>query len=224
MHIEGEYAIWDVETAQFALQAFSNYLMKETEEVRHQVWDLINEKIIRAVVAFITELPPASNPDSSDLGAWFFNNAIYYHHPHLQTAFKLTHPVVGLGGPAGKFLNAAAKTLNTELILPDNFQVANAVGAIAGSIMVSEEILIYPKLSESGLDVIGYYVQSSYDRLEVEELQDALVSARQIGHEYVYSAAIRSGAANPEVVLEEKIDGIDTYRIYAQAFGKPRLS
>jgi hypothetical protein len=110
------------------------------------------------------------------------------------------------------------------LVLPEHFQVANAVGAIAGSIMVSEEVLIYPKLSSGGLDVIGYFVQSSYERREIEELPQAMEIARQLCHEYVLSAAIRSGAENPKVILEEKIDGIDTYRIYGRAIGKPRLS
>jgi N-methylhydantoinase A/oxoprolinase/acetone carboxylase beta subunit len=224
MHIQDQYAVWDVEAAQYALEAFSNYLLKEPADVQRLVWELINEIIMEAVVSFVTEINFNEELSSQGIGAWFFKNAIYHQHPHLGAQFKLAYPLIGLGGPAKMFLDACTQTLHTDLVLPEHYQVANAVGATAGSIMVSEEILIYPKLSESGLDVIGYFVQSSYDRLEYEELEDALASARQISREYVYSAAIRSGAANPEVIINEKTDGIDTYRIYAQAYGKPRLS
>ena len=50
-----------------------------------------------------------------------------------------------------------AQALHTELILPEHHEVANAVGAIAGSVMVEEELLIYPQLSRDGLEVFGYY-------------------------------------------------------------------
>jgi len=76
-------------------------------------------------------------------------------------------------------LAEVAERLHTELILPDHYYVANAVGAIAGSVMVSEEILVYPHLSPSGLDVIGYYVQARDNREEYEELEDALKYARE---------------------------------------------
>lgn len=224
MHVDGLYSAWDVEAAKYALTAFSNYLLKDPEEVKEQIWQKINEKIIQAVITFITEQDFEASSHSSNLSSWFFFNAIYQDHPHLKTLFELNYPIVGIGGPAKMFLEPGAKTLGTHLELPQHFQVANAVGAIAGSIMVSEEILIYPHLSSSGLDVIGYYVQSSYDRNEYEALDEALLEARKLGEEYVLSAALRSGADNPEVILTENPDGIDTYRISAQAFGKPRLS
>ena len=90
--------------------------------------------------------------------------------------------------------------------------------------MVTEEILIYPHLSRDGLDVIGYYVQGGDVREEFEELAAALRYARQRGHEQALGAARRSGADNPQVVLEETADGIDTYRIRARAMGNPRLA
>lgn len=224
MHVDGSYAAWDVEAARCSLTAFSNYLFTPPEEVQALAWEKINEMVMKALVTFITEREFNSKYDASDIGTWFFQNAIDQKHPHLRTLFELAYPMIGIGGPASIFLQKAAKILNTELVLPAHFQVANAVGAIAGSIMVSEEILVYPKLSHSGLDVIGYFVQSSYDRQEIEGLQEALNVARELCREYVHSAALRSGADNPEVILEEKPDGIDTYRIHAQAIGKPRLS
>jgi hypothetical protein len=109
-----------------------------------------------------------------------------------------------------------AKRLHTDLILPDHYFVANAVGAIAGSVMVTEEILVYPHLSPSGLDVISYYVQAREQRDEYEKLEDALVYARQLSQERALSAALRSGADNPQVIVKEMSDGLDTYRIRAK--------
>jgi hypothetical protein len=90
--------------------------------------------------------------------------------------------------------------------------------------MVEEELLIYPKLSRDGLEVLSYFVQAHDERLEFEELDDALAHARELSRERALGAALRSGADNPEVTVEERTDGLDTYRIRAKAIGNPRLT
>jgi hypothetical protein len=60
--------------------------------------------------------------------------------------------------------------------------------------------------------------------LEFEELDDALACARALSKERALGAALRSGADNPQVVVEQLTDGLDTYRIRAKAMGNPRLT
>jgi N-methylhydantoinase A/oxoprolinase/acetone carboxylase beta subunit len=120
-------------------------------------------------------------------------------------------------------LQDVADAFHTELVLPEHHQVANAMGAIAGSIMVVEEILVYPQLSSSGLDVIGYHVQATDERRDFEETDEALAYARELARERALGGAVRSGADNPEVVVETVSDGLDTYRVRAKAMGSPRL-
>jgi hypothetical protein len=90
--------------------------------------------------------------------------------------------------------------------------------------MVTEEILVYPRLSSEGLEVLGYYVQTNDERQGFEEADDALVHARALSQERALGAALRSGADNPQVIVEELADGLDTYRIRAKAMGNPRLA
>jgi hypothetical protein len=120
-------------------------------------------------------------------------------------------------------LAETARRLHTKLILPEHYYVANAVGAIAGSVMITEEILIYPHLSSTMMDIAGYFVQARDDRKEFEELEDALQYARQYGEERALSAALRSGANNPQVKVDISEDGMDTYRVKAVAIGNPRI-
>ena len=231
MHIEGRYDAWSKEAAALAWKVFCQFQFKDPDELRQQVWTLMSEMILHAIVTFLSERPlelagrerSLDGPDK-DLGRWFFYNSLYQAHPHLETSIRLRQPVIGIGAPAGIFLQTVADTLHTELILPEHHQVANAVGAIAGSVMVEEEILIYPKLSKSGLEVFGYFVQASDERHEFEELAEALACARDLSQERALGAALRSGAEKPEVTVEELTDGLDTYRIRAKAIGNPRLA
>jgi N-methylhydantoinase A/oxoprolinase/acetone carboxylase beta subunit len=230
MHIEGRYDLWDVKASIHAWQVFCQYQFRDTDELRRQVWIQMSEKIDHAVLTFLSERPleladrrRSLAGDDRDAGRWFFYNSLYQAHPHLETRIRLRPPLIGIGAPAGIFLPAVAEALHTDLILPEHHEVANAVGAIAGSVMVEEELLIYPRLSRDGLEVFGYYVQAHDERHEFEELDTALAHARELSRERALGAALRSGADNPEVTIEEQTDGLDTYRIRAKAVGNPRL-
>ncbi len=122
------------------------------------------------------------------------------------------------------FLQPVADALHTRLILPEHYPVANALGAVAGTVMVSEEILVCPEMDVAGIEVLGYYTQSGDGREKFEELAHAIEHARVLARERALGGALRAGADNPEVVLQEKADGLDTYRVRARAMGKPRLS
>ncbi len=226
LHVEGRYTVWDTETAWLALDAFSRYQFRDSADIRQQVWSRMTEIIIRAIVTFLSgkRLPPPTLPKDDDMGRWFFYNSIRPTHPHLETSFRLRQPIIGIGAPAGIFLKDVADVFQTDLILSDHYQVANAVGAVAGSVMVAEEILVYPHLSSDGLDVIGYYVQTSDGRQEFEEAGQALARARALSRERALGAVLRSGADNPQVVMEERVDGLDTYHVRAKAMGNPRLA
>ncbi len=230
LHAEGRYTPWDVEAAELALQVFSHYQLKEPDEIRQEAWRRAVEMIVHAAVTFMSKLtlaPPAPGKrEQNDMGRWFFFNSIYGTHPHLETLFRLREPIVGIGAPAGFFLEEVARVLHAELILAEHHEVANALGAVAGSVMAIEEVLVYPRLDSSGLEVLGYYVQTSEDRRDFDEekLEQALAYAKDLARERALGAAIRSGADNPQVVVETKTEGLDTYRVRARAMGSPRLS
>jgi N-methylhydantoinase A/oxoprolinase/acetone carboxylase beta subunit len=225
LHVDGRYATWDNDSASVALDVFCRYQFRESVEVRQQVWSQMTEAIVHAIITFLSgknlNLSPLHQDD--DIGRWFFYNSLYALHPHLETQFRLRRPIIGIGAPAGIFLKDVANVLHTDLILPEHHQVANAVGAVAGSVMVSEEIIVYPRVSNDGLEVTGYYVQTKDERQVFEDASDALAHARALSHERALGAALRSGADHPRVIMKEKTDGLDTYRIQARALGNPRL-
>lgn len=225
LHVEGRYTPWNAEAASLALTVFARFQLREAEEVATEVWERSTEMIARAVIAFLTDrVVPDGHGPGSEIGQWFFHSSLYHAHAHLDAGLHLRQPIIGIGAPADIFLPPLAEAFTTELVLPDHFYVANAVGAIAGSVMVEEEVLIYPHLSKDGLDVLGYYVQAGRGREEYEELADALRQGQDSVCERALSAALRAGAESPQVSVEQIEDGIDTYRIRARAMGNPRLS
>jgi N-methylhydantoinase A/oxoprolinase/acetone carboxylase beta subunit len=224
LHVEGRFTPWNTKAASLALDAFCRFRLQDPKALRQQVWSLMIENIVGAIVSFLSgkRLLPPSLPDD-DIGRWFFLNSIYADHPQLETRLRLRQPIIGIGAPASIFLKDVAEVLHTDLILPDHHEVANAVGAVAGSVMVTEESLVYPRMSEDGFNVIGYYVQVSDGRKLYEGMQEALSYARTAVQECALDAARRAGADNPQVTVKEEKDGLDAYRIQARAMGNPRL-
>jgi N-methylhydantoinase A/oxoprolinase/acetone carboxylase beta subunit len=231
MHIEGRYSVWDADASANAWKVFCQYQFGDPQALHQQVWEQMSEMIVHAIVSFLARKPlelserqRSLDGADGDFGRWVFYNSLYRAHPHLDTQFRLRLPIIGIGAPAGIFLPSVATALHTELILPEHHEVANAVGAIAGSVMVEEELLVYPQLSASGLEVFGFYVQASDERRHFEEQAEALAFARALSQERALGAALRSGADNPQVTVEELADGLDTFRIRAKAIGNPRLA
>jgi N-methylhydantoinase A/oxoprolinase/acetone carboxylase beta subunit len=229
LHIEGRYAPWDAEAAALALQVFAHHQYLDPDQVRQEIWHRVTEMVVHAILTFLSgkSLPAPDgrrHAEQDDIARWFFYNSLYSTHPQLETRLKLRLPMIAIGAPASFFLQEVAKLLHTDLILHEYHHVANALGAVAGTVMVVEEVMIYPQFDHSGLEVLGYYVQTSEDRREFEALKEALACARNLSRERALGAALRSGADNPKVVVEEMREGLDTVRIRAKAMGNPRLA
>jgi len=225
LHVEGRHSAWDAQTALLAMDVFCRCLRYDPAEFREQIWLKMTETIVRAIVTFLSgkKLPLPFRSQDSDIGQWFFQNSLYDSHPQLETRFRLRRPIIGIGAPAAIFLTSVAEKLHCELILPAHHEVANAVGAVAGNVMITEEVLVYPRVTGDGLEVLGYTVQTGDNQEVFDEAADALAHARKLGHERALGAALRSGADNPEVIVKKLDDGLDAYRIRAKAVGKPRL-
>lgn len=221
LHVDGRFAQWDTEAAEVAFDVFCRFQGRERAAVQEEVWRRITEKIVAAVLAFLSGRELEASGDG--IGRWFFEDALYDVNAELETALRLRLPIIGIGAPAGIVLGEVAAALHTELILPQHHEVANAAGAVAASVMVDEEIVIYPRLSERGLKVMGYYVQMSEGREVYADVEEALERARQLGRERAVQGAVEAGADSPRVLVEETVTGMDSYRVRAKALGNPRL-
>mgnify|MGYP005843646009 CR=1 FL=1 len=223
MHYAGSYVAWDSEAASAAVVGFCHLIAKTPENLVEQVMRSITETIVRAVLSFLSkkQMPERRRFHDSDFSWWFFENSLYPSHSYLNTQVALSMPIVGIGAPAHILLPRVAQALHTELILPPHFSVANAVGAVAGSVVVAKEAVVFPHLVD--YNVVGYFVHAGNGRHRFDELEQAMQYARSATSKVALNEAIGSGAANPQLLFEMKSDGPDSYRVIARAIGTPAL-
>jgi len=225
LHLNGMYVPWDKNAAEMGAWLLSRIGKMEVDELIERVMQIISERIAAEVISFISTKSLERAPDYVDpdnLGLWLFEENLYQQHPYLGSQIALKIPIIGIGAPAKIFLPRVAEILHTELIVPEHFQVANAVGAVAGSVMVEEEAWIFPQMR--GMYIAGYYVQSGKVRKRFPKLELALDFAQKDAGEKALARAKESGTIDPHLEFERLPDGAENYRIRARAVGNPSLT
>jgi len=224
LHLTGDYAPWSIEAAQIAASIVARLNETTVDDLIAETLRVITERITGEIVSFISghtlERPPGYG-SFDNLGGWLFEESLYHQHPYLGNQISLKMPIIGIGAPAGIFLPRVAELLQTDLILPDHHEVANAIGAAAGSVMITEEAWVLPRLR--GQHVAGYYVRIGAEREFVYDLDEALESAQQAVRQRVEAGALSAGATDPQVTFEVIASGPSTFRVQARAIGSPRL-
>jgi N-methylhydantoinase A/oxoprolinase/acetone carboxylase beta subunit len=148
----------------------------------------------------------------------------------LEVALTLRRPLVAIGAPVGTYYPAVAERLHTRLHIPLHAEIANAVGAVAGSVMQTARALIKPLPGEAGFRVhltIGIH--------DFADLEEAAAYAMEEVSLLAEAQARRAGAANVQVQARRKDHivrtaderGEEVYfetEVTASAVGRPRLS
>lgn len=121
---------------------------------------------------------------------------------------RISVPVAGLGAPAHSYYPEAASLLGTELVLPQHAEVANALGAVVGTIRQEQVVTIAPA---GGKQVSVLFP----DGPEIfADLEAGAAAAQQTGEELVRQKAVNAGASEVTVTVDRHDttvkDGVNT--------------
>jgi N-methylhydantoinase A/oxoprolinase/acetone carboxylase beta subunit len=119
----------------------------------------------------------------------------------LQAKIELARPLIAIGAPASAYYPEVARRLGAALHIPAHAEVCNAVGAVAGVVSQSVEILV----NQPTFKV--FRVHDPNGSQDYPEAAPALEHARRVSRELALAAARRAGAADPhvETCVSEKL-------------------
>ncbi len=112
----------------------------------------------------------------------------------LGCALTLKRPLVAIGAPVAAYMPEAARRLNTELVIPPHAEVANAVGAVSGSVVVRQRVLINPLADE---ELLRAHLPDG--PRDFEKLEEAVTYTLQVVPELLEAQARAAGAEQVEV-------------------------
>ena len=111
----------------------------------------------------------------------------------LQATMGLARPLVAIGAPVGGYYPEVARRLSAPLFIPTHAAVCNAVGAVAGVVSQTVEILV----NQPAFNV--FRVHDPAGSRDYPDPQPALEHAQRVSRALALSAARRAGAADPHV-------------------------
>ena len=117
----------------------------------------------------------------------------------LRPSLTLGKPVVAIGAPAEAWVKDAGALLSSQILVPENADVANAYGAAVGQVMETVELLI-------SLDGDGYLLNTPWDRNRYSSLEEAMFYAIHEGRKHVEHVLADAGCRRWNI--EEKASDI----------------
>jgi N-methylhydantoinase A/oxoprolinase/acetone carboxylase beta subunit len=154
--------------------------------------------------------------------------------PELDLKTSIRPPIIAIGAPVGTYFPPVASQLGAQLVIPEHAEVANAIGAITGSIIETVEVLIDPIYSPAGIKC--YTVHSPVEKVDFDDLNSAAAYAEEVAKRLAEERAIHAGAGQQiEIQIErsdQKATAAEGHRrsefllasyIKATAIGKPDI-
>ena len=210
MHIKKDFSAYSGETSFEAARYIAYNLDITVKELCDRVYDEVKRKLYAFISLVLLENRDRNfTKKLSDRDAKYFISQSYdsagsgKKDPYL--AFNLSTPLslVGLGAPIRIFLDDVAKLFGTRAVIPENYGVANALGAVAGRIRALYTVEIRPVISTGG--ITGYRVFGFNSGGEFEKMADAEAFAASEAEEGAREEARRRGGlGNIEIVLESR--------------------
>ncbi len=198
MHLKGDFDQYCTEASQLGA-AFAAYNLDiSVSELCDRVYDEVKRKLYLNIVAAMLENQYETygkhgiNPDVER----FINDtyqAAKTGKPNQLLSIQFTTPfsLVGIGAPIHIFLKEVAALLGTHAVIPEHYAVANALGAVVGTISATHTVEIKPNTCSEG--ITGYTVYGSSVQV-FPELEDAVRCAVQEAETGAKAEARRRGA------------------------------
>lgn len=223
LHINGQMDAWDAEAARQAVKCACGICGRDPKTFVEKTLDHIVAMMVEETVVFLAGQGEKTGlPDTVDgrWGRWLLDESIRGRDPHLAINISSRFPIIGIGAPAGIFVKRVAETLKAPFVLPEHAHVANAAGAVAGSVVAEKEAIVYAQ--ESG-GSHAYVVQVDDERTRFNAYEQAMAHARKKAGRLACRGAENAGASDPQVKITVRTEG-DLERIRARAVGNPKLS
>lgn len=202
-HITGQYDPWDKEAAQLGAEILAGQLGMTVEQLNRSMHYAIEKQLYDLITRILLEYDwKQPLPELPKIVQRLLDMSFDHPAGCIECALNTSLPLIGIGAPIHLFLPSVAKHLGTSCIISADAPVANAIGAITGSIMVEQTVLIRPIYDTSG--IIGYSCHSSEQHAEFKEYGSALQWAQDEALRIARLEARARGAADMNISLEQE--------------------
>lgn len=211
------------------LYGLGNWKIDEPKEASQAVFDLVVKKTSNTLIeASLNQTGKLSQAKAAKLTELLTNLIMKDPEDQSESLFNIDfcvdYPIVAVGAPAASYYPAVAKALGVKLHLPKYGEVANAVGAVMGSVVQRAQVTI----SQPTVGMFRLYHKQA--PIQFNNIKEALAKAEEIVAKQAFEQAKAAGASSIEMIISHSnnhvhhdIDG-DLFldcEVMATATGRP---
>lgn len=208
MHIKGDFSRYCSEASFLGAEFAAYNLDLSVQEFCGAVYDEVKRKMyLNIVKAMLENKYPDYMKNGINKEIERFINQSYEaaktgkRDSLFTMKFCTDYSLVGIGAPIPIFLEDVAKMLGTRAVIPKHFEVANALGAIIGSISASYSVEIKPNIRPE--NTTDYTVFGNSGSTNFEKLEDAVAFAVSAAEEGAKAEAMKRGAKGKITVTSD---------------------
>ncbi|HOP12036.1 MAG TPA: hydantoinase/oxoprolinase family protein [Oscillospiraceae bacterium] len=218
MHIKGDFSNFDKQASIMGARYFIDCcsLKRDNEEnvekFADEVYELVAKKLYQnlARVLLTNRYPFLRKSGLGDqltklIEENWNNRNIQKADPIFDLVFRSGASLVGIGAPTHLFLPEAAKALGMECVIPENAEVANAIGAVIADISAKVTVEIAPNRTTAG--VASYTVHTPKGNTTHGKLEDAIAAAKKAAEKLAVEEARKRGCVGELKVTVESSTG-----------------
>lgn len=202
LHTRKRMNLWDGGSAEMLTDLVRKRIKCSREEFAEMVFETITNRLITELMKKQLELDEHSDGvDSCPACIAMLDNILSGGNGRFHLDAKFLHPVIGLGAPVGFFTEDVPKKVRAEIQIPENADVANAVGAITSFITVTKRFHIVPTADGT------FSIQGIAENPDFADFDDASSTASEALVEEITRLARNAGTSetSAEIHTEDRI-------------------
>jgi N-methylhydantoinase A/oxoprolinase/acetone carboxylase beta subunit len=236
MHVLGQQHGWSVEAARLGAVVLTteerNASARQQRETPESLCERTYQHVVREAARVVLESALAQDPGIEakngrwgPLGILIEDLVAGRSFSELVDArMRLATPLIAIGAPVGAYYPEVARRLGAQLSVPEYAAVCNAVGAVAGVVSETCDVLV----NQPTFKV--FRVHDPAGSRDYPEAHEAIEDAKRVSRELALAAARRAGANNPHVetsVMERRAhvgspaDYLAEATVRSRATGRP---
>jgi N-methylhydantoinase A/oxoprolinase/acetone carboxylase beta subunit len=190
LHVLGRFRRWNAEAARLGAVLLSARMGVAPDQLCEEVVEDVADRIgMELVTKVLTDEVAPPIWENEPTGRALLQRA--FSAPDvgdLQCRVSLRRPLVAIGAPVGAYMPGVARRLNVEVLIPSHADVANAIGAVTGSVIQRAHVQI-SQLGDDG--TFRAYLPEGVE--DFDTLEAAISHTETVMLTYVRQLAVRAG-------------------------------
>jgi N-methylhydantoinase A/oxoprolinase/acetone carboxylase beta subunit len=196
LHALDRYNEGESDAARLGVEVMAEQLQMKAEDLANRIVAKVRSRIAEEVLKKVISDEIESLPHSDGMQHLMDGMSGERSFSNFALKAHLKYPLVGLGGPAGAFMPPLAERLGVEVVIPEDHDVGNAIGAVCGQVSEFVDVFVCPREYD-------FAIYSSFSPpITVYGELDAVKRAKELASAWAMERAEKAGGRDLHVELK----------------------